>query len=267
MNVSAFYEPFTPRGIASFAGAKWSYLLITQIIFACLAAASVICLFSHSYFPTVQAAIDNLPPDGEIRFGHLDWSGGPQMLAEGHSLAFAVDPYHSGQFLPSADIQIEFGHDSVRIFSLFGYVDFFYPLNQDIAFDRTDLNPEWKAWRAEVLFLVAVTTFVLLLVNWWILATIYFLPVWLLGFFTNRDLSLPGCWKLSSAALLPGALLMTAGILLYGFGVIGIFPFLFFFGAHIFLGWIYLVCSVAFFTRVSTAPLKGNPFEHNKPQA
>jgi hypothetical protein len=267
MNASAFSEPFTPRGVASFAGAKWTRLFIAQIILACLAAASVICLFSHSYFPTVQTAIDNLPPDGEIRFGHLDWTGSPQMLAESRSLAFVVDPYHSGQFLPSADIQIEFGQDTIRVFSLFGYVDFFYPLNYDLAFNRTDLSPQWKAWRAEILFAVALMTVISLLLTWWILATFYFLPVWLISFFTNRDLSLPGCWKLSGAALLPGALLMAAGFFLYGLGILGLFPFLFIFGAHVILGWIYLVCGVAFFTRVGTAPPPGNPFKHDKPQA
>ena len=59
-----------------------------------------------------------------------------------------------------------------------------------------------------------------LLVSWWILATIYFLPVWLLGFFANRDLNFRQSWRLAGAALLPGALLLAAGIVLYDFGAV-----------------------------------------------
>ena len=36
-------------------------------------------------------------------------------------------------------------------------------------------------------------------------AAVYFLPAWILGFFTDRDLNLRAGWKLSGAALMPGA--------------------------------------------------------------
>jgi hypothetical protein len=262
MNASAISEPFTPRGVAAFARAKFNHLLLAQCIFALLAAFAVAWFFYEDCFPTVQAAIENLPADSEINSGALDWQGDSFLeLAEGRFIAFDVDISHSGQYRSPADLQIEFGHETIRVFSLFGYADFLYPPNEIISFNRTELNPQWKAWRAVILFLIILATIIALLLSWWGLATLYFLPVWLAGFFTNRDLDLRASWKLSGAALLPGALLMTAGILFYGLGL-PLVTFLFIFGAHFVLGWLYLFFGLAFLSRTSSAVPKGNPFKH-----
>jgi hypothetical protein len=170
-----------------------------------------------------------------------------------------VDISHSGQFRSTADLQIEFGHETIRVFSLFGYTDFYYPPNEIISFNRTELDPLWKAWRTVILFLIILTAIITLLLSWWILATVYFLPVWLAGFFTNRDLDLRASWKLSGGALLPGALLMIAGILFYGLGL-PMVTFLFIFGAHFVLSWLYFFFGLVFLPRTSSATPKGNPF-------
>ena len=130
-----------------------------------------------------------------------------------------------------------------------------------MQFNRPQLQPLWEAWQSIILFAIAATTFVSLLLAWWILATLYFLPVWLIGFFTNRDLDLRTGWKLSGAALLPGALLMILGIFLYGCGLFNLISFLFIFGAHFILAWLYLLFALPFFTRISSATPKGNPFK------
>jgi hypothetical protein len=260
MNASAFSEPFTPRGVAAFARAKLNRLLLAQFIFAVLAAFAIAWFFYEGCYPTIQAAIDNLPPDSEISSGALDWHGDSfSELADGHFIAFDVDISHSGQFRSTADLQIEFGHETIRIFSLFGYADFYYPPGL-LSFNRTDLGPQWKAWRAEILFFIIIAVIIALLLSWWFLATLYFLPVWLAGYFTNRDLDLRASWKLSGAALLPGALLMIAGILFYGLGL-PLVTFLFIFGAHFVLGWLYLFFGLAFLPRTSSVAPKGNPFK------
>lgn len=262
MNASAVSEPFTPRGVAAFARAKLRWLLLAQLILAWLAAAAVACFFYNACFPIVQAAIDNLPATGQIASRQLNWGGSAfQDLADGHFVAFDVDLDHSSQFHSTADMQIEFGRGSLRVFSLFGYAEFYYPPDEIIQFNRPRLEPLWNAWRAEILFFIALAAFMALPVTWWILATIYFLPVWLIGFFTNRDLGLRASWKLSCAALLPGALAMIAAILLYGLGFFGLVTFFFIFVAHFILDWLYLLFALPFFTRISTAPPRGNPFK------
>ena len=89
------WEPFTPRGVAAFARASLERLLVVQPIIALLAAAAVVWVLSSGFFPTVDAAIQNLPPTGEISRGKLNLSvqsdRPPQILAEGHFLAITLD--------------------------------------------------------------------------------------------------------------------------------------------------------------------------------
>jgi hypothetical protein len=255
------WEPLTPRGVAAFAHAKLGRLLLVQFIVALLAAVSVVWFFDDGCFPTISAAIQKLPADGEIRSGKLDWRGDPaQLLAEGKFLAFDVDLNHSSQIHSTADVQIEFGADSIRVFSLLGYTEFFYPPNRIAPFNRTELEPLWGAWVADVLFIAAAAVTIGLLVSWWLLTTMYFLPVWILGFYANRDLNFRASWKLSGAALLPGALLMAAGVLLYNAGYLDLVSFGFVFAAHFALGWIYLFLSLLFLPRIPDAQSGGNPF-------
>lgn len=255
------WEPVTPRGVAAFARADLSRLLLVQFIVALLAAAAGAWFLNEGCFPAISAAIQNLPAAGEIGSGKLDWHGDPsQPLAEGKFLAFDVDLNHSGQIHSTADVQIEFGADSVRVFSLLGYTDFVYPPDRFAPFNRTDLEPLWGAWEAEILFIAFAAVALVLLLSWWLLATLYFLPVRLLAFYANRDLNLRACWKLSGAALLPGALLMAAALLLYGAGLLDLVSLGLLFAAHFVAGWICLFVSQLFLPRIPQAPQKGNPF-------
>ena len=258
------WEPLTPRGVAAFARATLSRLLLVQFIVALLAAASVVWFLDDGCFPTISEAIQKLPADGEIRAGKLDWRGDPsQLLAEGKFLAFDIDLNHSGQIHSTADVQIEFGRESVRISSSlgYGYAECFYLPDRAAPFNRTELEPFWGAWAAEILFIAGAAVTAGLLLSWWLLATLYFLPVWLLGFFANRKLNFRECWKLSGAALLPGALLMAAGVLLYHFGFLDLVSLGFVFAAHFALGWIYLFLSQLFLPRIAETQPGGNPFK------
>ncbi|MEI6193970.1 MAG: hypothetical protein WCS42_06530 [Verrucomicrobiota bacterium] len=255
------WEPFTPRGVAAFAHARLGRLVLVQFIVALIAAASVTWFLEDSVCPVLQTAIQNLPDKGEIRSGKLDWRGdSPKLLAEGRFLAFDVDLDHGGKINSTADVQIEFGQEEIWSFALLGYTEFAYPAGQAIAFNRTDLEPLWGAWRSTIIFGAAMAVALGLLACWWLLATLYFLPVWLLGFFVNRDLNFRRSWKLSGAALLPGALLMAAGILLYDFGAVDIVQFGFICGGHILLSWLYLFVSLVFVPGIPAVLPGGNPF-------
>jgi hypothetical protein len=255
------WEPLTPRGVAAFVHARFGRLLLVQIIIALIVAASVVWFLDDSVFPVIKSAIQNLPAAGEIRSAKLDWRGdSPKLLAEGRFLALGVDLNHSGKINSTADVQIKFGKETVWSSALLGYTEIPYPPGDPLPFNRTELEPLWGAWASTILFVAAVATAIGLLASWWILATIYFLPVWVFGFFVNRDLNFRRSWKLSGAALMPGALLMAAGILLYDFDAVDLVQFGFIFGAHFVLGWIYLFISLLFVPGIPTALLKGNPF-------
>ncbi len=255
------WEPFTPRGVAAFARARFGRLLFVQIIIALIAAAAVTWFLDDSIFPVVKTAIQNLPDAGEIRSSKLDWRGdSPKLLAEGRFLALDVDLNHSGKINSPADVQIEFGNETIWSSALLGHTEIPYPSGEIFSFNRTELEPLWGAWTSTILFAVFTTAAIGLLASWCLLATIYFLPIWIFGFFTNRDLNFRASWKLSGASLMPGALLMVAGIFLYDFGAVDLVQFGFIFGAHFVLGWIYLFVSLLFVPGIPATSPKGNPF-------
>ena len=255
------WEPLTPRGVAAFASARLSRLLLVQFVIASLAAAAVVWFLSDGWFPTVRAAIRNLPAQGVIRSGRLDWPDNPpRLLAGGRFLAFIVDLNHSGQTQSPADVQIEFGRETVRVVSFLGYAEWNYPPDWTMAFNRTDLEPLWGAWEPEWLAITVLAVVAALMLAWTVLATVYYLPVWLVGFLMNRRLNFRGSWKLAGAALLPGAMLFTAAIWLYDIGALDVIQFCLLFGAHAALAWIYLLLSQLFLPRLEAPLLPGNPF-------
>ncbi len=256
------WQPLTPRGAAALARASWARLLLVQFIVAALIAASVVWFLSTHWFPAIRAAIQQLPSQGEIRSGRLAWPNeSPQALAEAKFLAFVVDLNHVGQARPPAHILVEFGQDNLRIFSLLGYAELRYPKEKVIAFNRTELEPWWGAWAPPILWITAGITIIGLMVGWTLLATVYALPVWLIGFFTNRDLNLNQSWKLAGAALMPGGLIVAAATVLYGVGVLDLVQFLAFMGVHFLTGWIYSSITPFFVPRLpSTTAARGNPF-------
>jgi hypothetical protein len=258
------WEPITPRGVAAFARASFERLLVVQALIALIVALTVVWLLARGFFPTVDAAIRQLPETGGIVRGELGLpDAAPQLLAEGHFLAFSVDAKHTGAVRSPAQFQFEFGSESLLIFSVFGEAEIDYPPDQSFYFNRTDLQPMWGAWAPEILGLTALAIFFGLLLSWFVLATVYFVPVWLVAFFANRDLSLLQSWRLAGAILMPGALLMALSLWLYGLGVFDLVRLCFAFGMHLIVGWVYLFVS-PFFLRRGTAPEAKNPFAPGK---
>lgn len=255
------WQPLTVRGVAAFAPATMGRLLLVQFIFALLAAGTVVWFVQRAWFPTIAKAIRALPPEGEIRSGRLDWPGpSPVRLAEGRFLALVVDLDHSGEARSPAHVQVEFGREDFKVYSLFGYVKRAYRRNQTVAFNRTDLGPWWGAWAPPILAMVAGLVVVGLMLSWAGLATVYCLPVWLIAFFADRDCSLGGSWRLAAAALMPGALLMCAAILTYGWGALDLVRLVVAGAVHLVIGWVYLVASPLCLPRHQSATAKVNPF-------
>jgi hypothetical protein len=108
------------------------------------------------------------------------------------------------------------------------------------------IRPPWGAWSPNLLGLAAIGTFFGLLLTWTILATLYFIIVWVISFFSDRDLTFRASWKLAGASLLPGALILTLGIFLYGLGIFDLVQLGFAFTMHLIIGWIYLLISPMF---------------------
>lgn len=260
------WEPLTPLGVAAFARAPLRRLLLVQFIVAMLVGGTVAWLLRDAYFPTISAAIAQLPAEGEIRSGKMDWRGeSPRLLAEGRFLAVSVDLEHAGEIRLPAHVQLEFGRTNLLIHSLLGYAEMDYPRAWIIAVNRTELSPLWGAWRPWLLVGTVGGVGVYLLASWWVLATIYCGPVWLIGGFLNRELGWRASWRLASAALLPGSFVMLVGISFYDLGAFDLVRLAFVFVAHMAVGWIYLGVSFFFIPRLAnlTKP-RANPFDSAK---
>lgn len=256
------WQPLTPGGVAAFATASLSRLFTVQLVVALLAAAAVVWFLQAAWFPLVTAAIRQLPDQGRIRAGQLEWPGSsPVVLAQGHFLALTVDLNHEGEARSPAHLQVEFGRADFKIFSLLGYLQGQYPRRWSIAFNRPELLPWWGAWSPALLALAAGATITGLLLVWAVLATVYSVPAWLLAFFADRELRWRGSWRLAGAALLPGALLMTGAILLYGLGGLDLVQLAFTLALHLLVGWAYLFASPFWLPRHPGAPgVAANPF-------
>jgi hypothetical protein len=237
-------------------------LLLVQCVFALIGAGAVVWFFHYGWFPMIGEAVRNLPEQGEIRTGKLDWRGeSPVRLAENRFLALTVDLGHEGKTRSPAHLQVEFGLTNCKVFSVLGYISWRYPSQYIIAFNQPELEPWWGAWSPVLLAFAAAVVIAGLLLSWPVLATLYALPVWFFAFFGNRDLDLGRSWRLSGAGQMPGALFLTATILLYGVGALDLVQLGVGFGLHFLATWFYLVAGVLVAPKLQdVATNKDNPF-------
>lgn len=264
--VLSAWQPFTPRGVGRFATASTARLLAVQCVCALFAAAAVTWCVRAAWFPVVQRAVQNLPDFGEVRSGRLRWGeASPQTLAEGRCLALVVDFDHGGDARGAAHVSVELGSASVRIYSLFGYVDAPYPADWAFALNRSEALPWWGAWSPVILAGVFGGTVAALVISWAVLALMYAVPVWVFGQLASRALGLRGAWRLSGAAQMPGALWLAVALVAYGLGVFDPVRLLVAFGAHLAVTWVYLLISPLTLPPVRAA-VPGNPFAGESPQ-
>ena len=256
------WQPLTPRGVAVFAYAPLTRLVVVELIVALIAAATVVWFLHSAWVPIVRQAISQLPDQGEIHQQQLRLSPPlPELLAENRYLSLVVDL--QGQSLKGldADLQVRFRQERLEFCSLLGCLALDYPKGWTVQFNRPELQPWWDARQTFVLGWVGVAVGVILLAVWCLLATLYCPVTWLIAYFRDRDATLTGSWKLSGAALMPGALLLTLGISLYGAGALDLIRLAVIAALHLVAGWIYIAVSPLALGRLSdTLPASANPF-------
>jgi hypothetical protein len=255
------WQPFTPGGVAAFAGASFLRVLAFQLVFAGIIALTFAWFVHRSWLPVMRSAIENLQPTGVISRGLLAWTGpSPALLAYNANLALVVDLQHSGQTRVPSDLLIEFGQRDIRVFSLLGFVELEYPAGWNVAFNRTETGPWFGAWGPPMLWLLVLGCILLLLLFWAFLASFYSIAVWLLAYFANRQARFSQSWRLAGAALVPSSVVLWLGIVLYGSGAINLLGLLLMLLGHLAAGWVYIFVAPLALAREKSAPKKGNPF-------
>ena len=261
------WQPLTPRGVAAFSRAPLGRLFVIQLIVALLVAGSVIWFLASVWFPTTREAIRQLPDTGVIQNQQLSSPhSATEPLVENRFLAFVMNVDGTGAPSLATDLRVEFHRQNFALCSLLGCLRLDYPRGSTVQFNRPELESWWAAWELTIYSASGVAVIVWLLASWLALATLYCPVARMYAFFKDRQLTVLGSWKLASAALLPGALLTAAGIVLYGLGLIDLLQFFLLWVLHLMVGWIYLFVSPLRLPRASdAASAPHDPFGQPKP--
>jgi hypothetical protein len=237
------WQPFTPRGVAAFAGAKNSRFLLALFLTSLLATGSILWFILIAWIPIIEASIKQLPATGVIEHQRLTTPRtSPAPLAAGEFLGVSVDVEHRATRDPIPDLFVKFHRSTVQICGIvgFGCLELFYPAHWRIQFNQPELESNWGAWRPFVLAALATSSVFLLLASWIILATVYAPLLWLITRLRKKRVSWAGAWRAGGAALVPGAALLVAAIFLYGWRILGLVQFCTVFALHFIPAWIYL---------------------------
>jgi|GEM_PF-256080 len=237
------WQPFTFGGVAAFGSASWGRLLIIQLLIAALVGASTVWFMDRNFTPVIWESIRKLPEGVSIRDGQM--MGIPSMLlAEQKFLSIAVDLDKNNEVGQSADLQIEFHRTDVSICpmlrSVTGVAEVNYPEGMTLYLGRASAEPWWGAWYPIIYTGLFFSMILMLLLIWALLACIYTFPVRLLAYYGDRSITWKGSWILSSAALLPGAVVMVVGIVFYGLQCLDMIGLLVFGVGHMFVAWPYV---------------------------
>jgi hypothetical protein len=258
----AAWQPFTFGGVAAFANARLTRLLAAELATAVLVAASAVWLLHRAYCPIILQAIQKMPETARVADGALQ--GVPDtLMAESPFLAIVAKPQAGGEIGQDADLQIQLRQNDVCTGSVFwpdwGW-DIQYGRGTSINLARSNLEPWWSAWQPVLLAGAAGAGVLSLLLVWAVLAVIYMAPAKFIAWVADRFLTWGGAWRLASAALLPGAVVMAVAIMLYAWSAIDLVGLSFFIAIHMMIGWIYLVGGSCKATRLLPDESKRNPF-------
>jgi hypothetical protein len=248
---SQAWQPFTPRGVAAFAHASITRLVLVQLAVAgCVAMTCVWFIVSH-WFPIISEAIRELPNTGMIRRGVVTNSlSFPTRLAENRALAVVIDLSNERELGRVSDLEVVIKRTQIAVCGMTGCASVPYPRDYIISLNREELEPWWGAWRSPLAALVAIAVIIKLLLGWWFLGMLTTPLVKFIAFYCDRRVTLPGSFRVSGAALLPGAMIMAAGVILYGLGAVDLLQFGLIYLLHLFCGIVFVVTAPFFLPRL-----------------
>jgi len=254
------WQPFTPRGVAAFAGATLTRLVLVQLAIAALLVIALVWFLRIAWVPVITDAIQHLPDAGFIRRGELTFGAeSPVRLAGNTRLGVVVDIAGMRGAGQIADLEVTFEKDRLVFHGPLGEWSQPYDRNYIISLNRPELEPAWGAWRGPLLAMVAIATVLSVLMMWWGVGLLYLPLVKLIAFFADRGVTWRGAWRLSAAAPLPGACLVAMGLMLYAFGAIDLLRFGLLHLLHVLTGLVFAITSPSFLPKIRATNGK-NPF-------
>jgi hypothetical protein len=255
------WQPLTPRGVAAFAHASGMRLFVIQCAVAAVVCAACLWFVTSQYFPVVRDAIQSLPGQSVIQNSRLEaGTNAPRLLAGNRKLEFVLDPRKEGGVSGAADVSVILTVRSLQFCGVLGCAILEYEHGYVITLSRSALAPRWEAWREPIAILFCLALFLQLLINWWVLGTVFTPVVKLISFFTDREVTWAGSWRVSNAALLPGAFIVVFGVILYGLNAIDSFQLALFYVLHLVCDIAFVCTSPFFLPKIGAADRLRNPF-------
>lgn len=260
------WHPFTPRGAARAAGAPRWQLWIALGLTAALSVASILFFLNRCWQPVIVAAIDQLADGGQLRQGILQPGGASTdvTLASNRYLAIALNWTEAGPRDQVSDVRFILQIDRFLVCSLFGCTAFSYEGIGDRSVGRTETGAWWRAWQPFLFTAIALGHALYLIIAWWLLTIVYAWAIRLLAFYLDRDLDFTGATRVAQAALIPGALWLTATVFLHAAGWLDLLSVLVVLVMHVPVGWLYagLACRSL---PLRPDVLPANPFQAAEP--
>lgn len=258
--------PLTPRGVAAFASASLSRVLLMQLLLAAALAVLMVATVQDTWFADIRQLIGALPAEGALRGGRLEWTNEvPARLLEDRYLAVAVDPERTGALGQEADLTVLLSATNVFFASVLGYAAVPYPTDYTISLRRDDVAAWWGAREVFLVAGVGIATGLFWLLAWWLLASVYWLPAWIIGLFGNRDLPPAAAWRLAAAAQLPGIVVFAGALASYRFGWLNLLRLGYGFALSFAVAWFYLAVAPLLLPKAPVRKPKENPFTGQTP--
>ena len=260
------WQPLTRRGRAAFAHGGTGRLLILQLLFALLSAATLAWSLQRAWFSVVETALEALPESGaEIRGQHLLWPRQESvLLGNGPHLGLAVVTDPTATLGQNGDLQLELRTGELRFRGLLGQTSFPYPDRWLLPLDQTRAKAAWGAWRWPLVILMGLAAVPVLMVLGWALSLVFAPLLWLMSLLFRRSLNPAGAWRLALASHLPASLLLDAGWILYANQWIGLTSLTALLTLHGSVGWYAALRCLGFLPSAQTIAVKStapNPFE------
>ncbi len=229
-------------GVARFAVASLWRLLMVELVFALMVAATVVWFVQQAWVPVIDKSIRQMPPTGEIRAARLAWPSGAVLQQEGPFMRIDVRPGGFTNVVESADLVLAFDASRLQVGSSLGLglLTLPYPTGWILSFNKTELEPWWGARSHMVLAGLGLLVVLTLLFAWSALGLLYTFPA---KVFSVNRVDWAGARKIAVAAQLPGALVMSIGIVFYGLKQLDLVALLVVWGVHLVLPWVYLMFS------------------------
>ena len=167
-----------------------------------------------TWWPVVDQAVREFPEDGPALVGgRFHWpETAPRLLADSPHLGVAVRPDGSEPLGRTADLQLELLPGTLRLAGIAGFVDLPWPATATVPLGRLQAQAAWEAWRRPVFAALVITTAAAMTLAWSLMALILTLPLRLVAFVLQKQITLGGCWRLSTAASMSGSLVLNLGI-------------------------------------------------------